>query len=503
MKISDLTPLQEKQLRAYCSYLEMKNEKIERKKEENIESARNDFKTFVKLLFPHSVAQRPFEESQHTEVLIKIIQYLVDKKLLNKKVVISIPPGHTKTLICNVLASAWILGKSAYLRMLLGQCSQTEANKRNLELREIMSYKFYKQIFPDSYLTGTDVKWLKTNKQGGRLAVTTDPAMRFTGTDGDLLIMDDPNDSTSTKLDLEKVIDWYEKKAKRRLRKGNMGFVCIQQRVDPNDLTGHILSKQSDVLHILLKAESEEDYTISIPLIDGTFDNILIKKGYLWNDTEMIKMYQEAKTNQKTWETQYQQNPQIYSENALWTFEMVENTKQHNFYSYSVDQLRQLLDKIFIGVDPAMSNNKNSDETGIIVAGFSSSMQRYIVLEDGSGKYSPEAWASKVNSLYDKWKANYIMVEKNQGGDMILDLLHRHNRILPVTLIHATYGKFSRAEPIAMLYEKGLVYHMNGLEKLENQLMYFDPKNSTHSPDRMDAMVYAIQELARKVSTFG
>ena len=313
MKISDLTQQQIIGLKNYLKELEEFKANREQTKKEKLSKSIDDFETFVKLLFPHSVAQRPFEQSQHTKVLIKIIQYLVEQKLKNKKVVISIPPGHTKTLICNVLSSAWILGKFPNIRMLLGQCSQTEANKRNLELREIMSCDLFKQIFPDSYLTGTDVKWLKTNRQGGRLAVTTDPAMRFTGSDADLLIMDDANDTTSTQLNLEKVIDWYEKKAKRRLRRGNMGFVCIQQRVDTNDLTGHILSKQSDVLHILLRAEAEEDYTISIPLVDGTYDNILIKKGYLWDDPEMIKIYKEAKTNINTWETQYQQSPSISS----------------------------------------------------------------------------------------------------------------------------------------------------------------------------------------------
>jgi hypothetical protein len=228
-------------------------------------------------------------------VLLKIVQLKHDKKLLHRNLVISIPPGHTKTLIVNVLRTAWIWVSNPSIRSILGSTSQMEANKRNTEVREIMESRIYKAIAKDVTLQSTDTKWIKTNKQGGRVAVTTDVAKRFTGMDADDLIIDDPNDTTATMLDLQKVLDWFDKKALRRLRKGNLGFTLIQQRTNNNDLTAHVLKTQKSILHIVLRAYEEEEMEIKIPLIDGTFYIFKRPAGWLWNDPEMITKYEEIK----------------------------------------------------------------------------------------------------------------------------------------------------------------------------------------------------------------
>jgi phage terminase large subunit-like protein len=152
------------------------------------------------------------------------------------------------------------------------------------------------------------------------------------------------------------------------------------------------------------------------------------------------------------------------------------------------------LTRIVIGIDPAGSSNKNSDETGIIVAGIDRARIGY-VLADLSGKYSPDAWARRAIGAYHSWKADRIVAEKNFGGDMVEATLRSLDRRVPIRMVVASRGKAIRAEPIAAFYEQMRVKHLPGLTKLEDQLAEWDPMASGGSPDRLDACVYTLTEL--------
>lgn len=157
---------------------------------------------------------------------------------------------------------------------------------------------------------------------------------------------------------------------------------------------------------------------------------------------------------------------------------------------------------IAIGIDPAVSSGKNSDLTGIVVVGLGNDDKMY-TLGDHSGKYSPQAWTSKVVSLYDQYSQNApvtLVVERNQGGDLIADSLSRERSFLPIKTIFSTANKLSRAQPIALLYEQSKVKHVRGrgLGDLENELISYDGKGkgkSNTSPNRMDALVFACTHL--------
>jgi predicted phage terminase large subunit-like protein len=153
------------------------------------------------------------------------------------------------------------------------------------------------------------------------------------------------------------------------------------------------------------------------------------------------------------------------------------------------------LSKIVIAIDPAVTANPDSDETGIIVVG--SIGEHGYILEDISGKYSPNEWANKSVAAYDRWKANYIVAEVNQGGDMVEAMIKNINRSIKVKQIHANKGKVLRAEPVVSLYESGRVFHVNGLYKLEDQMTTWDATKD-RSPDRIDAMVYGVSDLLVK-----
>jgi len=157
-----------------------------------------------------------------------------------------------------------------------------------------------------------------------------------------------------------------------------------------------------------------------------------------------------------------------------------------------------------IAVDPATTNNPGSDETGIIVAGMSGG--RAYVLADESGKFRPEKWARRVVSLYDTFGADKIVAEANQGGQMVQEAIRAQSsgRTLPVQLVHATKGKHVRAEPIAGLYEQGRIRHAEPFPELVDQMCSFvinmDRKEAGYSPDRVDALVWAMASLFPEVA---
>jgi phage terminase large subunit-like protein len=150
------------------------------------------------------------------------------------------------------------------------------------------------------------------------------------------------------------------------------------------------------------------------------------------------------------------------------------------------------LDRIVIGVDPAVSTNEDSDETGIIVAG-SKAIEGFI-LADYSGQLKPAAWAKRVVDAYYDHDADYVVAESNQGGDMVSFTIHTVDPNVPVKLIHASRGKQTRAEPISSLYEQGRVHHIGSIAVLEDQMTTWVP-GAEDSPDRLDAMVHALTAL--------
>lgn len=158
------------------------------------------------------------------------------------------------------------------------------------------------------------------------------------------------------------------------------------------------------------------------------------------------------------------------------------------------------LERIVIAVDPAVSTKVGSDETGIVVAGIDPARRGY-VLEDDSNRYKPEEWARRAISLYDTYDADCIVAEANQGGEMVASTIRAvaAGRTIPVKLVHATRGKHVRAEPIAALYEQGKVRHAKELSDLEDQMcsfkIDFDRAAEGYSPDRVDALVWALTEL--------
>jgi phage terminase large subunit-like protein len=150
--------------------------------------------------------------------------------------------------------------------------------------------------------------------------------------------------------------------------------------------------------------------------------------------------------------------------------------------------------RVVVGVDPKASSNAAS-ETGIIVAALGSDDHAY-VLADMSIDGSPNEWGTEVVKAYDQWEADHVTPEVNNGGDMVSNTIRTVRKTIPINPVWASRGKVTRAEPVSALYEQGKVHHVGlaeSFEQLENQMTTWVPGMA--SPDRMDALVWAITDL--------
>jgi len=159
------------------------------------------------------------------------------------------------------------------------------------------------------------------------------------------------------------------------------------------------------------------------------------------------------------------------------------------------------LRRVVVAIDPAMSTNEGSDETGIVVAGVGGDGHGYVV-DDLSGRYAPHEWATRAVDAYRRHQGDRIVAEVNAGGEMVQATLRTVDANVSFMAVHASRGKVIRAEPVAALYEQRKVHHVGSLSVLEDQLCGFtsdfDRSRAGYSPDRLDALVWALSDLMVK-----
>jgi phage terminase large subunit-like protein len=174
--------------------------------------------------------------------------------------------------------------------------------------------------------------------------------------------------------------------------------------------------------------------------------------------------------------------------NALWTREMIDENRIQRVDMTSIVQ-------VITAVDPAATSNKESDDTGIVTGGRDRrSPRHYYVLADNTQKAArPEKWARVACRSFDRWSANIMVAEKNNGGEMVEHTIHTVDPSIPVRLVTASRAKHTRAEPVSSLYEQGRVHHVGSFPDLEDQMCEWEPGDD--SPDRMDALVWLISAL--------
>ncbi len=177
---------------------------------------------------------------------------------------------------------------------------------------------------------------------------------------------------------------------------------------------------------------------------------------------------------------------------ALWSRALLEETR------WPVHKPVPDLIRIAVAIDPAASSGEEADETGIVVAGKDADGHGY-VLADQSGRYPPTDWARTAIGLYRQYKADRIVAEVNNGGDMVEATIRMVDPNISYMKVHASRGKVIRAEPVAALYEQRRIHHVGAFPTLEDQQCAFttdfDRKAAGFSPDRVDALVWALSDL--------
>jgi phage terminase large subunit-like protein len=181
---------------------------------------------------------------------------------------------------------------------------------------------------------------------------------------------------------------------------------------------------------------------------------------------------------------------------ALWTRALLESCRVGADTLAQSDGAPELM-RVVVAVDPPASSSKRADACGLIAAGIDEKGTIYVVADETCSELSPALWARKAVGLWRRVRADSLVVEVNQGGEMVKAVIAEADPSVPVKSVHASRGKYLRAEPIAQLFEQGRVKLVGTFPALEDEMCDFglDGLSSGRSPDRVDALVWAVTVL--------
>lgn len=434
----------------------------------------------------------------HHAVVNDNLQLVIDGQIT--RLIIAMPPGYTKTEMAAINFMARGLAINPRARFLHLSYSDTLAMLNSSQARAIVKTGEYQSMWPREMRDDTDRQNLWWTQQGGGVYATSiggqvtgfraghmEPG--FTGA----LIIDDPlkPDDVLT-VERKKINEAYNNTIQSRLAHEGVPIIVIMQRLHHEDLAGYLLKGGSGEKWHYLELPVDgfgtrdlpADYTHAIPIEYEAKDTVL------WRAKHDEKAIETLAARPRLLATQYRQRPPKGNElGALWTDAVIEKAKR---LSVTGQHIRTV-----ISIDPSVTSKETSDECGIIAASKfdAGSVKQYQVRADYSGVMKPDAWARMAIMAYEMHDADAIIVETNNGGDMIELTLQNCGFRGRVIKVHAKRGKFLRAEPVAPLYTQGLVSHLDGLGKLEAEMLDFSI-NMAESPNRVDALVYALQELS-------
>lgn len=435
----------------------------------------------------------------HHRILQETIDRVVDGEIT--RLIVNIPPGYTKTELATINMIGRGLALNNRARFMHLSYSHNLALLNSSTARGMVKSAAYQAMWPMALKEDADSKAMWWTEHGGGVYASS-AAGQVTGFRAGhmqpgwqgALIIDDPvkPDDAYSETVRDGVNKRFNETIKSRLAIESTPMVVIMQRIHYNDLSGYLLRGGSGEkwhhLNLPVIIDNNDAYpeenTHGIPIEHGLPD------GWLWpfkhNESNRVALM----SHRRTFEAQYMQRPRRFNaEGALWTEALIASA-----HALQINQERA---RCVVAIDPATTNSDESDETGIVAASSYGNGDKKLFTVDGdySGKYSPAGWAKKAMGAYDEHDADAIVIETNQGGDMAENTLKNAGFKGRIIRVHASKGKYARAEPISALYEQGRVAHQGALYTLENQLMEYIPASAKKSPDRLDAMVYALTEL--------
>ncbi len=439
------------------------------------------------------------------------------------RLIITVPPGYTKTEMGSIGYMARGMAVNAAARFLHLSYSHKLALTNSAACRQIIKSAEFQTMWGLQTKDDVDAKEIWHTKQGGGVTATAAGGQvtgfraghmdetQFTGA----LIIDDPvkPDDANSDTMRKGVNERYNETIASRVAIETVPIIVIMQRIHWNDLAGYLLAGGSGEYwhHLDLPVVIDnskpypKEYTHGLPIQHGLPD------GWLWPFKHNERHEVALKAHRRRHAAQYMQRPiKRDEESALWTEKLLAEARSKIF----VNPVRTV-----VSIDPATTNNPDSDEHGIGVATIyddpnfyrwadnkvAEKPPRFSIDADYTMKGGPKDWAERAIAAHEHHDADAIVIETNQGGDMCEDTLRNAGYKGRVIRVTATKGKVLRAEPVVALYELGYVQHKPGLSDVDEEMLDFDPltgKSNGKSPNRVDWVVWALTELADLDNSF-
>lgn len=453
-------------------------------------AASGTFQDFVDVVNPTLM------QYEHVPRLVETAGRVVSGEI--DRLLVLMPPRYFKSEVFSRLLPAYVLTARPKSKVGLASYSATLAWKLSADART-----YYKQLRGET-ADDTDAKKEWATRQGGEMWAAGIKGS-ITGSGFDIGIIDDPmkpiHAGSEAYIGAWQTFwtdTWYNR------QEPGAAMIVVMQRIGPRDpvdyiyrcLAGDGAEQMPEHWHVLCCDEIKSSEPLgkyagpmglpeSCTLIDDPR-----AEGELLAPTrfDADQVARQQSVGRSTVASQRQQRPSK-SEGALWEDEWIER--------YRVREVPPL-QRVAIGVDPA---GGGKDEVGIVAAGKGRD-GHYYVIQDVSTKGKPLKWARAVVGSYATQRADVVAAESNYGGDMVKSTIHQVDQSVNVKMTPSSRGKELRAEPIAALYEQGKVHHVGVHAALETQLLTWDPTKSTTSPDRLDALVFALTEMAGTPSAF-
>jgi phage terminase large subunit-like protein len=172
---------------------------------------------------------------------------------------------------------------------------------------------------------------------------------------------------------------------------------------------------------------------------------------------------------------------------GLWTPELIERQRRYDAPAFK---------DYILSLDPAIGAGKHVDHCGLIVLALSEKNEVYVIADETRQGQTPLQWSRHVSDVYRQYKATRLVAEVNQGGELVREVILRNDPAICFSPVRAHRNKLQRAYPVVALYERGLVFHLGHLSRLEEQMCHFDGAGA--SPDRLDALVWGVTDLLLK-----
>ena len=411
---------------------------------------------------------------------------------------ISMGPRHGKSELISRLFPPWFLGRNQDLEAIIASYGADLAldMSRDARTNYLRAAEFYG--WPDISRDSSAVARWHLQGKGGKLQAAG-VGGPLTGRGGSMILIDDPVkniDDGESLIVQRRVWDWYRSTVRTRLAPGG-AIVLLMTRWHSGDLAGRLIRE--------MDKGGEQWKVVSLPALALDGDPLGRKKGealWPWRFNEKALAAVKRGLGGRLWGALYQQDPTADIEGALWDAETM------------IDPFREAviieeLEEINVAVDPAGSGQVSSDLTGITVQGRRTDGHG-VVLNDSSDHYEPDEWGTRALELCLEFNTRRIVAEKNFGYMLVKRNIQVSSaewegqkldgEDVEVELVHASRGKFQRADPVANKYKQGLVHHdlhadLDDLEDEQCQWIGRGPRRSKWSPNRIDSVTWGLTDL--------